>query len=171
MAQSPLVLASMEQADVACTPHPDEQNTTASVTSDEYCNESSNISNWLNSGADAVTRSLESSDTDTGLYAIKLVSDAGGTEFSYMIFPGISGLTTQIKLRFKQTVGTNASFLAVNTSPTGGTAITDEWTEHTFETTPTGTVLIRIYPAGATGTGDPGDAVLVSLVSVKAASS
>lgn len=169
--QQDLVLASIQQADVSCTPDANEQNTTASVTSDDYCNESDNISNWLNSGADAVTISLESSDTDTGLYAVKLVSDAGGTEFSYLSFPGLSGQATTIKLRFKQTVGSNASFLAAGTSPTGSTAITDEWTEHEFETTPSGTVILRLYPAGPTGNGDPEDAVLVSLVSVISPSS
>ncbi len=146
-----------------CTADPNEQNTTAGITSDPNCNESNSISGWLSSGS--VTESLESSDVNEGSYALKIVSDAGSTEFTYRVIGG-SGDEFDVSFDIKQTVGSNARFYIVGASPNGSYYPTSSWTTHTFSTTGSAAMIWRFYPAGNTGAGDTGDTILLDNLSV-----
>ena len=167
-AQSPLVLASQQQATPTCTADPNELNTTANPTSDFYCNEGTDLSAWLQFGS--VTRLLESTDTDTGDYALAIRSDDGGTGFAYLPISVTSGDTFDITFKTKEKVGTNANFFisGVGITNNGSQNLDTPATEVTFSTeaTGTGTMQLRFHPARSNGAGDPNDILLIYYVKV-----
>ena len=147
----------------SCTTIPGELNTTTSIDSDLYCVESNSLAGWIVNGN--VTISLESVDTDAGLYALKVVSDDGGTGFAYKAL-GANGDDLDVKVRLKQTVGSNARYFCSPASDVLSYFLTSSWFEHSGSTSGTGTVFHRVYPAGSSGAGNAGDTVLLAYISV-----
>ena len=165
--QSPLVLASIQQATPSCTPDANEIHTESNAASDPNCNESNATTGWINASAGSLT---SVSDTDTGLYAIKHTATSGGiNNIARYSFAVVSGETFTVVVRVKR--GTGAFVRMTNwTNVSGGPSNVvpgTSYSEYTYNltATATGTANLNFY-SSSNSSGEAGSEIFISTMSV-----
>lgn len=141
-----LLMASYQQAN-ACSADANEQATTANASSDPNCNEANATTGWAGLGA---TIAVESSDVNTGSYAIKITTTAATGNAQYTL-SATSGDTFDVSFYVKAVTDAGGTSARDATNCTGAyyaTPLPSSWTlvSYSITASSTGNILIRVFP-------------------------